>query len=371
MALTHGYGKFPLLIIGIGTVVFACNPMHAAVLFQFNYVDRASDGSAGVVGLSKVSQSQGEQGTASPPQFQQSLVVGHISFGAFCSVGASRTEVCDDGRLPSGAHSSSICLATGPTPCINDSRGDKNPYGISLGGIESYEHYASSQYALNGFCEEATEQHSFALFCTRKQVAGVPFVLSAELLSHRASPLGGNVVNAGDDAGGAGLGVNDVGDDTSGVPLGHGITNTTTLVSDIVDAGEYDLVVECHNLALRVVWFEQATGAVGSHTIGSNHQFVVRQVQDDDRAVHGADLGNCTVWGQDYEQDKQIFPHVILSSGDSAIAGFTSGSDNLHTCLGCTLLVSDDGRDWHEITAVQAVPLSSKRDRSIQPPSPE
>jgi hypothetical protein len=116
------------------------------------------------------------------------------------------------------------------------------------------------------------------------------------------------------------------------------------------NTGEYQLMAKCRNLAVRVVW--SAGIVVYGQAVGGHDKFVLREIENDDRPRK--DLGQCVIG---YKQDKyqKVFRHVTLSSGEASLLGFDfdKSEEKAPACLGCTLVVSQDGRAWYEIIAIQ------------------
>lgn len=351
-------------------VVLASKPTNAAVLFQLQHIDGASDSSTQVVSLRQVSEPQSEQGTYVPSQSHEAVVIGQDALCFLPSVGAFRAKFCDYSYLTRSARLPSILLPA--SPAITDTIANKRPYRIGRRTIECDNDNHHLNFAADCFRENPTDENSLAFCCVFDHFLGMPAVLVPKYIDHGTGPSTGNALNRNSAIRGDGF-RHDPLKNVSGIPTGDGIQWSGTTVADIIHRGEYDLVVECSNFALRVVWFgENGGGGVIPLAISGNDQFIFRQVKDDDSSMRGADLGACQLGSEQNEQQgKQTFTHLILSSGSSAIAGFTSGPDRLHTCFGCTVLVSEDARHWREITAIREALPDSKRDPSALIPSQE
>jgi hypothetical protein len=124
--------------------------------------------------------------------------------------------------------------------------------------------------------------------------------------------------------------------------------------------GKYELTAECHNLAVRVVWFGSGI-LVNESAIGGHYHLVLRKIKNNNRSM--TDLGRCRVRYK-HSAYHTVFPHVTLSSGDASFMeiNFDHSDEQSPTCWGCTLLVSYDGKHWYEIIAIQEVLTPSKRD---------
>lgn len=120
--------------------------------------------------------------------------------------------------------------------------------------------------------------------------------------------------------------------------------------SSVSDTGKYELVSDCRNLAVRVVW--RSSIVVYSQTVGGHYSLIFREVEDHNRPRN--DLGVCSI-SHKHQKYKKTFSHVALSSGAASLLGFRfdASDEKAPTCLGCTLLVSRDGHHWYEIVAVQ------------------
>jgi hypothetical protein len=360
-----------LLVLASCAIILAGKPANA-VLCQLQHVNASVDSPAGIISFGQVGQSVGEQGTLVPAQVEKAVGIGQSPLCPYCSRGASSAEFCDYTWLTSGADIAPMRLSARPTS--PKSIAHAPIYGGSQSFVEHNDNYRGQDFSPGTqSCENSSEKKSPAISCGFDQVLRMPDVLSSELFRHREGPLDGNNVNSHGAVYREGDGTDDLSKNISGVPAGNGIGESSAIVGDVVNPGEYDLVVECKNLTLRIVWFgENVADAVSALAVSGHDQFVFRQVEDDDSSVRGADLGDCHVGReQDEKQNMQTFLHVILSSGNSAIAGFTSGPNHLHTCFGCTVLVSDDARHWREITAIREALLDSKRDQLAPPPSQE
>ena len=128
----------------------------------------------------------------------------------------------------------------------------------------------------------------------------------------------------------------------------------------VADTGKYELVAECSNLAVRVIW---DTGVVVlGQAVGSHDRLILRKIENNDGPRN--DLGGCRIRHKHHES-QDTFPHVSFSSGEASLFGFKfdDSDEKAPTCLGCTLLVSDDGRHWYEIIAVQEALVPTKHDR--------
>jgi hypothetical protein len=118
--------------------------------------------------------------------------------------------------------------------------------------------------------------------------------------------------------------------------------------SGVANAGKYELVAECRNLAVRVVW--DSGFLIYGQTVSSHYSLIFREIENDNRPRN--DLGMCRIR---YKDHQKTFSHVALSSGAPALFGFKvdHSGEKAPTCLGCTLIVSRDGRHWYEVLAGQ------------------
>src|SRR5580700_11002842 len=107
---------------------------------------------------------------------------------------------------------------------------------------------------------------------------------------------------------------------------------------------------KCRNLAVRVVWTNVAHMVFRS-TIGGHYKLVFTLVDDNDRSR--SDLGLCCIRHKS-EKHEYTFPHVALSTSNDSLLGFISDGDGDSSeqsipCLGCSLLISQDGKNWYEV----------------------
>jgi len=142
--------------------------------------------------------------------------------------------------------------------------------------------------------------------------------------------------------------VNGIQGDFSVAPTLNNIVRKLFLVRSASESDEYKLIAECRNFAIQVVW---RSGIVVYRSAISGHdEFIFREVEHNNRPR--VDLGECSIRHYGDSSYIEKFSHVDISSGEASLLGF-SGDSNVATCSGCTLLVSRNKRNWYEIVAVQ------------------
>jgi hypothetical protein len=127
----------------------------------------------------------------------------------------------------------------------------------------------------------------------------------------------------------------------------------------VADNEEYELVAKCRNLAMKVVW--NSGILVSSQTVGGHYKLIFREIEDSDRPIY--DLGRCRIRHK-HESYENKFSHVTRLSGAASVMGLKldASQDSVPSCLGCTLVVSQNGHAWYEIIAVQEALALTKRD---------
>jgi hypothetical protein len=336
-----------ILVVTLGAIVFSGQPADAAVLIQFNNINFSTDLPTGVVRNCEVSESSCQERTAIPSQIGQ----GRANSQAFssCPIRALSAELGCYFNLASRTNLRPTLLPASPTLALANTGTNGPLYRDQSIFAESDNRNSEIDYIASSLGKDAACKDSFLVFCHSDNVFWVPQVVISKERDKSIRPVFGNgldVFVAGD----SGLLGHSLSQNVYDTPTTGGVERAVPNVLNVPNSGEYDLVLDCMNFTIRVVWFGETDHR---QAVGSYDQFVLGAVDDYNSATRGADLGICRVWPENNQTKKHEFRHVILSSGSSSFAGFTSGPNHLHTCLGCTLLVSDDAQQWSEIIATQ------------------